>query len=113
MEVRLVRIEFGGAELKAVWGRTGLAPNYKLLIETATPGSTTSGSLPGRASRFTPTMTASWFVCPGRNCGTFCRMGHTEDSSLKTGDCLWRLGQTHVGRNIGQTDLWVIAVEPK
>ena len=32
-EVRLVRIEIAGAESKATWGRTGLAPDYRLLIE--------------------------------------------------------------------------------
>jgi len=39
--------------------------------------------------------------------------GHEENSTLKTGDCLWRKGQTHIGKNIGTTDLWVIAIEPK
>ncbi len=24
----------------------------------------------------------------------------------------WRRGGTHVGRNVGGTDLWVVAVEP-
>ena len=26
---------------------------------------------------------------------------------------VWRLAATHVGHNLGKTDLWVIAVEPK
>ena len=36
--------------------------------------------------------------------------GHTEPSTLKVA---FRAGSTHVGRNIGKTDLWVIAVEPR
>lgn len=26
---------------------------------------------------------------------------------------VWRLGATHTGHNLGHTNLWVIAVEPK
>jgi hypothetical protein len=26
---------------------------------------------------------------------------------------VWRPGQTHEGHNIGDTDLWAIAIEPK
>ena len=113
MEVRLVRIEFCGSESKATWGRTGLAPNYKLLIENGYAriydirmAAGTSEPLHTHHDRVVVCLSGAQLrhVLPD---------GHTEDSSLKTGDCLWRLGQTHVGRNIGQTDLWVIAVEPK
>ena len=34
-------------------------------------------------------------------------------STLKTGEVAFRAGSTHIGRNIGRTDLWVIAIEPK
>jgi predicted metal-dependent enzyme (double-stranded beta helix superfamily) len=39
--------------------------------------------------------------------------GRDEPSNLKTGEIAWRRGGTHIGRNLGKTDLWVIAVEPK
>jgi hypothetical protein len=39
--------------------------------------------------------------------------GHEEPSTLKTGEIAWRLGSTHIGQNVGKTDLWAIAVEPK
>ena len=39
--------------------------------------------------------------------------GTLQPSTLKTGEVVWRLGGTHVGHNIGHTNLWVIAVEPK
>jgi hypothetical protein len=39
--------------------------------------------------------------------------GTHQPSTLETGEIVWRLGATHVGHNLGTTDLWVIAVEPK
>ena len=39
--------------------------------------------------------------------------GSTVDSNLKTGEIAWRKGQTHIGENVGKTDLWAIAIEPK
>ena len=39
--------------------------------------------------------------------------GRREISTLKTGEIAWRPGATHVGHNLGKTDLWVIAIEPK
>jgi hypothetical protein len=32
---------------------------------------------------------------------------------LKTGEIAWRRATTHVGHNLGKTDLWVIGIEPK
>jgi hypothetical protein len=39
--------------------------------------------------------------------------GEKQPSTLQTGEIVWRLAATHVGHNLGQTDLWVIAIEPK
>jgi hypothetical protein len=39
--------------------------------------------------------------------------GRKEPSTLSTGEVAWRRGGTHIGQNLGDTDLWVIAVEPK
>ena len=39
--------------------------------------------------------------------------GRQEASALGTDEVAWRRGGTHVGHNVGQTDLWVIAIEPK
>ena len=113
MEVRLVRIEFCGAESKVVWGRTGLAPNYQLLIENGY-ARIYDIRVPAGTSEPRHTHHDRVVVClSGAQLRHILPDGRTEDSSLKTGDCLWRAGQTHVGRNLGQTDLWVIAVEPK
>ena len=39
--------------------------------------------------------------------------GKQEAATLTTGEIDWRRGATHIGHNIGKTDLWVIAIEPK
>ena len=39
--------------------------------------------------------------------------GRRDPSTLKTGETVWRRGRTHIGQNLGQTDFWAIAVEPK
>jgi hypothetical protein len=39
--------------------------------------------------------------------------GEKQPSTLETGEVVWRLGATHIGHNMGRTDLWVIAIEPK
>ena len=36
-----------------------------------------------------------------------------EETWGATGEIAWRRGGTHIGHNLGKTDLWVIAVEPK
>jgi len=39
--------------------------------------------------------------------------GQKQTATLKTGEIVWRPATTHVGHNLGKTDLWVIAIEPK
>jgi hypothetical protein len=39
--------------------------------------------------------------------------GRKQPSTLETGQIAWRLGGAHQGHNMGTTNLWVIAVEPK
>ena len=39
--------------------------------------------------------------------------GRREPSTLKTGEVGRRRGGTHIGQNLGNSDLWVIAIEPK
>ncbi len=43
----------------------------------------------------------------------FVSIGREEPSTLQTGEITWRLGAAHIGQNLGTTDLWVIAIEPK
>ena len=111
--VRFVRVEFPGVGDEAVWGTTGLAPNYKLLIENRY-ARIYDIRIPAGATEPQHTHHDRVVVClSGAKLRHVLPDGHQEDSSLETDDCLWRKGQTHVGKNIGATDLWVIAVEPK
>ncbi len=113
MEVRFVRIEFCGAQSGLTWDRSGLAPEYKLLFENGY-GRAYDIHIPAGTSEPQHTHHDRVVVClSGARLRHILPDGHEEDSTLKTGECLWRRRQTHIGSNIGKTDLWVIAVEPK
>ena len=112
-EVRLVRVDILGAGSKATWGRAGLAPDYRLLFEN---GYVRVYNIFVAAGTSEPQHTHHnrVVVClSGAQMRHILPDGSVQDSSLRTGDCLWRPGQTHIGTNVGRTDLWVIAVEPK
>ncbi|MES1166430.1 MAG: hypothetical protein ABUL68_00365 [Pseudomonadota bacterium] len=112
-ELRFVRVEFPGQESGETWGERGFAPDYRLLVENGYVRCYNI-TIPAGLSEPQHTHRDRVVVClSGAELRHVLPDGHQEDSSLKTGECLWRLGQTHVGKNIGKTDLWVIAVEPK
>ena len=94
---------------------TGLSPNYKILVENRyaraydirIPAGTYRGrSIPASLDRVVVSLSGAELehISPD---------GTKQPSTLKTGDVVWRLGATHTGHNMGHTDLWVIAVEPK
>ena len=112
-DVHLVRIEFLGVESAETWGHTGLAPNYRVLLEN---GRTRVYDIriPAGTSEPQHTHHDRIVVClSGAQLKHILPDGHAENSTLKTGEIAWRRGQTHVGQNLGTTNLWVIAVEPK
>lgn len=112
-EMRFVWIGFRGRESAEVWGTKGYAPDYRTLVEN---GYVRAYDIQIPAGHTEPQHTHHDRVVvalSGADLRHVLPDGHQEDSSLKTGEILWRLGQTHVGMNIGKTDLWVIAVEPK
>ena len=112
-EVRFVRIEFRGQGSADVWGGAGLAPNYRLLLEND-HARVYDIRIPAGTREPRHTHHDRVVVClSGAQLRHVLTDGHEEDSTLETGQCLWRRGQTHVGKNIGATDLWVVAVEPK
>ena len=111
--MRFVRIEFPGGGSDVTLGRAGFAPDYKLLVEK---GHARIYEIHIAAGSSEPQHTHRdrVVVClSGAKLRHVLPDGHEEDSSIATDDCLWRKGQTHVGKNIGATDLWVIAIEPK
>jgi quercetin dioxygenase-like cupin family protein len=112
-EVRFVRIEFVGAGLDQTWGTTGLSPNYKLLLENRFTR-VYDIRIPAGASEPQHTHHDRVVVClSGATLKHLMPDGREEPSTLKTGESVWRRGGTHIGQNLGKTDLWVIAVEPK
>jgi hypothetical protein len=107
------RIEFLTRGLDETWDTKGLSPNYKMLLENRY-GRAYDIRIP--AQTFEPQHTHHDRVVVSLQGATLEHIlpnGEKQPSTLKTGEIVWRLGATHIGHNLGQTNLWVIAVEPK
>jgi hypothetical protein len=112
-ELRFVRIDFPGDGLKETWGTTGLSPNYKLLLEDRYTR-VYDIRIPAGTREPQHTHHDRVVVClSGAQLEHLMPDGRIEPSTLATGEIAWRRGGTHIGHNLGKTDLWVIAVEPK
>jgi hypothetical protein len=92
---------------------TGLSPNYKMLLENryarAYDIRIPAGTKEPQHTHHDRVVVA----LSGAKLEHILPSGQIQPSTLKTGEIVWRLGGTHVGHNMGTTDLWVIAVEPK
>lgn len=113
MPLHFTRIEFLTHGSDGRWGMTGLPPNYKMLHEDRYAR---SYEIKIPAGKFEPQHTHHARVVvtlQGADLEHILPDGKKQPSTLKTGEIAWREGATHVGHNIGKTDLWVIAVEPK
>ena len=111
--LRLVRVEFLTAGSDETWGMTGLPPNYKVLVEDQ-HSRTYEIRIAAHAVEPQHTHHARVVVClNGAQLEHVLPDGTRQPSTLKTDEVTWRLGQTHTGHNLGDTDLWVIAIEPK
>ncbi len=111
--VKFVRTEFLTDGEDATWGAAGLSPNYKLLIENRYTR-TYEIKIPAGGREPQHTHRARVVIClSGATLKHLMPDGREEPSTLKTGEVAWRSGGTHIGQNLGKTDLWVIAVEPK
>jgi quercetin dioxygenase-like cupin family protein len=112
-EVRYARIEFAGKGLGETWGAAGLSPNYKLLFEN--PYTRVYDiRIPAGTKEPQHTHHDRVVVClSGAQLQHLMPDGREEPSTLRTGEIVWRRGGTHIGQNLGKSDLWVIAVEPK
>jgi hypothetical protein len=107
------RVEFLGAGSAEMWGMTGLSPNYKVLVENQYAR---AYDIKIPAQTFEPQHTHHDRVVvslSGAELEHILPDGTKQPSTLKTGEVVWRLGATHIGHNLGHTDLWVIAIEPK
>lgn len=111
--LKLVRVEFLTAGNDETWGMTGLPPNYKVLFEDQ-HSRTYEIRIAAHAWEPQHTHHARVVVClNGAQLEHVLPDGSVQPSTLKTDEVAWRLGQTHKGHNLSDTDLWVIAIEPK
>ena len=111
--LRIVRTKYLGKGSSETWGTTGLAPNYRLLFENQY-GRVYEIKFAAGTSEPLHTHHDRVVVClSGAELQHEMPDGRRETSTLKTGEIAWRRGATHVGHNLGKTDLWVIAIEPK
>ena len=111
--LRVVRIGYLGKGSPEFWGRTGLSPNYVLLWEDS-HSRIYDIKIPAGTSEPQHTHHNRVVVClSGAELRHEMPDGRTETSTLKTDEIVWRRGGTHVGHNLGKTDLWVLAIEPK
>lgn len=111
--LKLVRVEFLTAGNKEVWGRSGLAPNYQMIFENE---HSRVYDIRIAAQKWEPEHTHHdrVVVClSGAQLEHVLADGSKQASTLKTDEVAWRLGQTHKGHNLGDTNLWVVAIEPK
>lgn len=111
--LHFVRIDFLTAGSQETWGKTGLAPSYTVLVENQYAR---AYDIKIPAGAFEPQHTHHDRVVvslSGAELEHILPDGTHQPSTLKTGEIVWRQGATHVGHNLGKTDLWVIAVEPK
>ncbi len=114
-EIRFVRVDFlgHGAPGAAPWGSGGLSPHYKLLFENQYVRAYDI-RIPAGTNEPQHTHKDRVVVClSGAKLQQLFPDGRTEVSTLKTGEVAWRGGSTHIGQNLGTTDLRVIAIEPK
>ena len=111
--IDLVRIEFLTNGLDETWSMTGLSPNYKMLAEDRYNRSYDI-RIPSHTFEPQHTHHDRVVVClDGATLEHILPDGTKQPSTLHAGEVAWRTGGTHIGHNLGKTDLWVIAVEPK
>jgi hypothetical protein len=112
-ELHFVRIDFLTAGKEETWGAAGLSPHYVMLLENKYAR---AYDIKIPAQTFEPKHSHHdrVVVClSGAELEHILPDGTIQPSTLKTGEVVWRLGATHTGHNLGHTNLWVIAVEPK
>jgi quercetin dioxygenase-like cupin family protein len=92
---------------------TGLPPNYKILVENRYARAYDI-RIPAHSYEQRHTHHDRVVIClAGATLEHILPNGQKQPSTLKTGEIVWRPSATHVGHNLGSTELWVIVVEPK
>ena len=111
--LRMVRTEYLGKGGSETWGSAGLAPDYKLLFENQYGRVYDIRMAAGKSEPLHSHHDRVVICLSGAELEHILPDGRKETATLKTGEITWRLATTHVGHNLGKTDLWVIAIEPK
>jgi hypothetical protein len=114
-EIRFVRVEFlgPGTPGAAPWGGAGLSANYRVLVENQYARVYNIAIRAGTNERLHTHHDRVVICFWGAEIVHLMPDGRREPSTLKTGETVWRRGGTHIGQNLGKTDFWAIAVEPK
>lgn len=111
--LHFARIEFLTSGKDETWGQTGLLPNYTVLHEDRY-GRTYEIKVPAGTHEPQHTHHARAMVAlQGAQMEHGLPDGTKQLATLKTGEIGWREAATHTGHNLGTTELWEIAVEPK
>jgi hypothetical protein len=111
--LRIVCAEYLGKGGSENWGTAGLAPDYRLLFENQYGRVYDIRMAAGKSEPLHSHYDRVVVCLSGAELEHEMPDGRKETSSLKTGEIAWRRAATHVGHNLGKTDLWVIAIEPK
>jgi len=112
-DLRIVSVQYLGNGGSETWGTAGLAPDYKLLFENRYGRVYDIKMAAGKSEPLHSHHDRVVVCLSGAELEHEMPDGRRETSSLKTGEIVWRHAATHIGHNLGKTDLWVIAIEPK
>lgn len=112
-EMKFVRVEFLTPGKQETWGRTGLPPNYQILVENSYARAYDIKIAPHSFEQRHTHHDRIVICLSGATLEHLLPNGEKQPSTLKTGEIVWRPGATHVGHNMGSTPLWVICIEPK
>jgi hypothetical protein len=111
--LRIVQTEYLGKGGSETWGSAGLAPNYTVLFENQYGRVYDIRMAAGKSEPLHSHHDRVVVCLSGAELEHEMPDGRRETSTLKTGEIAWRHSATHAGHNLGKTDLWVIAIEPK
>jgi hypothetical protein len=111
--LHLVRVEFLTDGSGEIWARNGLAPTSQMLFEDRL-SRTYNIRVPAHAWEPLHSHHDRVTVClEGARLEHILPDGSIQPATLKTDDVGWRPAQTHKGHNLSDTNLWVVAIEPK
>jgi hypothetical protein len=111
--LRVVWTEYLGKGGSETWGRAGLAPDYKVLFENQYGRVYDIQMAAGKSEPLHSHHDRVVICLSGAELMHEMPDGRKETATLKTGEIAWRGATTHIGHNLGKTDLWAIAIEPK